>query len=131
MPMFRHHNSLKLQTDFGPPPPDVIVRVRPVDGDSTADHQQNWRTIIALQRQGTGTVRCKLFTSYDKLNWFLLNTYEVSGAQDYYEQIGWMDAFGPLIKVTFAIQANGTDAAPTMRASVGIASDGPFSVVPG
>jgi hypothetical protein len=129
MPLFRHHHQVINQPIVGPPPPEVMVRVKPIDGDAVADHQQNWRTVIALQRVGVGFARVRVFTSYDKVNWFLLNVYESSGETTLLEQIGWLDAFGPYLK--FVVAAGGNDPAPTLRVSVALASDAAFTVAPG
>jgi hypothetical protein len=129
MPLFRNTAQIAQQLTFGPPPADVIVRVRPNDGDAVADHQQNWRTVVALQRQGDGFARVRVHTSYDKLNWFLVNTFESSGEQTLLEQIGWMDAFGPFLRFSFA--AGGHDPAPLMRVNVALVSDAAFTTLPG
>jgi hypothetical protein len=129
MPMFRHHALLLAQEELVEGPiTGPAFRVRPSDGDGVSDQDQHWVAVFDLLREGEGLVTATLSTSFDGVLWHPIASVNTKrGAQVI--EFAELKAFAPWVRVETAVQVEGS--LSKHRLVVRLASDGPFSVVPG
>src|SRR6476469_2857927 len=101
-------------------------RVRPSDGDGVEDGKQRLWVFIELARQGDGLVTAVLSTSFDGQLWHPVLTLATRRSARIVDLLS-LTAFAPLLRV----ETTGGDVLPPHQLSVRLASDGPFTVVPG
>ena len=129
MPLFRHH-ALLLAHDvltqellLGP-----TYRIRPSDGDGLLDRDQHWYALFDLMREGDGLASAYLSTSFDGDAWHPVATVTTKRSAQVVDLVE-LPVLGPLVRVHSLLESQGE--LPHHRLVVRLASDGPFTVVPG
>ena len=132
MPLFRNSFvTLDVTTPINASQTGPAFRVRPVDGDAVADHDQHYRCVLDVHKVGPGTAKMQLFTSWDGAHWFPVAESAVSGADTQHFELADVIVLGPFIQGRSSVlPANPGDPLPNHHGSVRITSDGPFNIRP-
>ena len=127
MPLLRHNVVLFDQRELVEKPlVGPVLRIRPSDGDAVPDHRQRWWLLVDLHREGDLLVSAVALTSFDGVAWYPIATVPTRRHPSVVDLIE-LQVLGPLLRV----ETRGLDALPPHRATVRLASDGPFAAVPG
>jgi hypothetical protein len=129
MPLFRHHALLLAQPEpTGGPITGPAHRIRPSDGDGLSDKDQHWYVLFDLLREGEGVVTATLSTSFDGLLWHPIASVSTKRGPQVVE-FAELEALAPWVRVETTVQGEGVLSNHKLTAR--LASDGPFTLVPG
>ena len=108
-------------------------RLRPVDGDGIADHQQRMYLFLFVEKVGQGTVELDLMGSFGDGLWAIFQTIPLTDDGPSYG-LGLIaaDEVPPYLRALVRTTAPtvGPNVPPTARVTVRVASNAPFTLAP-